>query len=232
MKRSIEQIAQQNEQEARKEAAIREAQDRMIEERREQIARETRDRDEQRQQHYGSQHYDSIVDLLDDKAQEIIEATRSRLQQIHDQRELEDFRRETDLQRRQYDENRQITMHNEYRTQLVEVREVRDDRGQVEYQATRDKGTEVGTGRTMDEAARNLDAAEKERQKYPLTTEERRADEDRRTAEHRAQQDAKTPPTPEVIAARERQDRSLSQLREMQDRRDAPQEIDRDDRGR
>lgn len=231
MKRSIEQIAQQNEQEARKEAAIREAQDRMIEERREQIARETRDRDQERQQRY-SGHHDNFSDMLDDKAREALQAFRDKLQQIHDQRELEDFRRETDLQRRQYDENRQITMHNEYRTQLVEVREVRDDRGQVEYQATRDKGTEVGTGRTMDEAARNLDAAETERQKYPLTAEERRADEDRRTAEHRAQQDAKTPPTPEVIAARERQDRSLSQLREMQDRRDAPQEIDRDDRGR
>ena len=239
----IQEITARIQAEQNRENRIREAQDILIDQRREEITREARERDEQRQQHYGSQHYDSIVDMLDDKAREIVEATRSRLQEIQERRELEDYRREIDRQREEQDKARPEREINEYATQLVKIEERRDDRGNVEYTASR--GDEQVTGRSVQEAAQLLDAAEQERRMNPLTAEEqrqalldRRAELDREIAAHRAQQDAKSPPTPEVLADREREDRTLASIRNGQDKaheaqqaRERPQD-DRDDRGR
>lgn len=168
----IEQITARIQAEQNRENQIREAQDILIEQRREQITREARERDEQRQQHYGNQHYDSIVDLLDDRAREIVEATRSRLQEIQERRELDEYRREIDRQREEQDKARPEREINEYAAQLVKIEERRDDRGNIEYTASR--GDERVTGRTVQEAAQLLDAAEQERRMNPLTAEEQR----------------------------------------------------------
>lgn len=239
----IQEITARIQAEQDRENRIREIQDRLMDERREEISREAQNRDEQRQQHYAGRSYDNISDLLDDRAQEIIQATRDRLQQIREQRELEEYRREIDRQRQETEKARPEREMNEYATQLVKIEERQDDRGNVTYTASR--GDERVTGRTVQEAAQNLDAAEQERQKYPLTAEEqrqvvldRRAAEDREIRDYRAAQDAKNPPSPETLADRERDDRTLASIRAGQDRAYEAQQVrsqaptDRDDRGR